>query len=89
MAFVGLFPKGRKFWPVVEASFFFALIESLAWLLSSVFYPYGPRGDDVWKFIRYSGVHPAVVSAWCLGTAGACTLFYRWKRARIFELAAK
>jgi hypothetical protein len=72
LAFVALFPRARKYWPAVAVSFLVVLIGALAWVLSSVSYPYGPRGDDVGKFIRYSGVHPAAVSAWCLMTAGAC-----------------
>jgi hypothetical protein len=85
LAMVALFPKARKYWVVVEVSFIFALIEGLAWLLYSSFFPHGQGADDVSKFIRYSGISPIEVAAAWAGIAMFSTFFFQWKRAQIFR----
>jgi hypothetical protein len=71
-----------KYRAAIETSSFFAFIEGLAWLLSSLIYPHGSRSYDVWKFIKYSGIDPFVVVLGCLFTSAAAVSIIAGRRAQ-------
>ena len=81
-----LFAPAAKYGAAVDVSSFFAFVEALAWLLSSLIYPHGSRSYDVWKFIKYSGVDPLLVVAACLLTAGAAASVITYRKPKLSEL---
>ena len=74
-----LFGPAVRYRAVFETSSFFAFVEGLAWLLSSLIYPHGERSYDVWKFIKYSGIEPLAVALACVlvAVAGILVIAYR------------
>jgi hypothetical protein len=65
--FIFSLPRGRsRFFEVKAATAFFAFIEVLGWTLASLHYPYGPRSDDPWKFLMFSGLQPEMVTITCM-----------------------
>ncbi len=69
---------------VVSDTFsFFAAIELLPWIASSIIYPDGPASYDVWQFIQASRLPPwsILLVAVSMGICGFFVFFYKRKFA--------
>jgi hypothetical protein len=85
--FIVALPRGRsKFFEIKAATAFFAFIEVLGWTLASLKYPRGPRSDDPWKFISFTGLDPIVITAACFAMMLAIWALYRC-RTRVIHTA--
>jgi hypothetical protein len=86
--FIVVLPRGRsRFFEVKAATAFFAFIEVLGWTLASLQYPRGPRSDDPWKFISFTGLSPEIVTITCIAVMGLIWGLYR-SRTRPLALPA-
>jgi hypothetical protein len=82
-AAICMLPRAVLASPWAATPFVVAMVELCGWLLSSIFYPLGPRGDDATKFLTYSGVNPWLMAAICsLVAAGITVLFISRRRVR-------
>lgn len=70
-------PRNRAGRLAIEVTGTLAAIELLAWTVSAIAYPYGPRNTDVWKFLSNSGWHPLFVCIACLSAAALFLAAYR------------
>jgi hypothetical protein len=78
--FIVTLPRGRsRYFEVKAATAFFAFVEVLGWTLSSLKYPHGPKSDDSWKFISFSGLDPIIVTITCTVMMIAISIIYRWR----------
>jgi hypothetical protein len=78
--FIIAMPRGRsRFFEIKAATAFFAFVEVLGWTLASLKYPRGPRSDDPWKFISFTGLQPELVTAACIAMMLAVWILYRWR----------
>ena len=86
--FIVSLPRGNsRFSEIKAATAFFAFIEVLGWTLASLKYPRGPRSDDPWKFISFTGLQPEVVTAACIAMMVGVWILYRWRTRPVFASA--